>query len=759
MSLKKLLLICTASISFMFDASAQTMQEAVQQTINENPEIQSLRSERSAVVYEIDQAKASYLPKIDLAAGVGWDTETRDSKNHTEEASLRMTQMIFDGMATPNEVARQTARSDSRSYGVFRQAEISALQAIDAYLGVLRTNELLSLSKENLAIHVRIHDQIQLRAKQGIGKQADADQAAGRLALAEKNVLSEIGNLRDAGTKYQRVIGSLPINLLLPADPTEALPKSREEALKLAISNHPTLKVANADISSAFSQHDTAKATYMPSLDFEAGVKHDNFRDDSYAMLRLRYNLFNGGKDLARRKETSEQVNQAKEIRDSTYRQVIESMGLSWTAHQTLKRQLAFFAKHRDASILSNAAYQKQFNIGQRTLLDLLDSANEMFSTKSAYTNAMYDNLFSQFRILRSRGALTRYLGITLPEEASTLLANKETREAREQNLGELLSIGIPPFQDKDLATVQLDSDLVPKDTETSREQAQSTVTVRTDTAPITKLQSTKEIVVAEVSIDKVPSKSQLSFTDAEGEGVEQLNVDSDVLTSKSIDTAYTTGVGARQTGNSYNKASVSEVDHVLNENATQLTHNESSFGLKTAEEPPLVITVVPNDVEDVQALGDYSSLCYELNTESDLNKLQRLVNEKFHKYEIVDQDKKVIYRYILLTPQSSSMKESFKQELALKKLGFTGLWMFKEGEYKGRISPLSLFKLKENAEQEQVKHAKRGAQFDVVPRYKVQQNKIINIKLLNSEITTFEAKFSAYINKKSECVSEILIN
>jgi adhesin transport system outer membrane protein len=96
-------------------------------------------------------------------------------------------------------------------------------------------------------------------------------------------------------------------------------------------------------------------------------------------------------------------------------------MRLSWIAHQTVQNQMAFFESHRDSSIKSNEAYQKQFNIGRRSLLDLLDSANEMFVAKSAYANAKYDELFSQFRILASAGALNNYLNVTLPEETAIL--------------------------------------------------------------------------------------------------------------------------------------------------------------------------------------------------------------------------------------------------------------------------------------------------------------------------------------------------
>jgi len=423
--------------SFVTIVSAQTLQEAIQRTINENPEIQSEKSERLAVEHEISQAKAGYFPKVDLNAGIGWEQSTNPTTRSRgdgtvsygrEEASIQLRQMIFDGFATSSEVKRHEARTNARAFSVFGKSEIIALNAVESYINVLRRKELLGLAKENLSIHQRTNDQIKLRSERGLGKRADYYQSSGRLSLAEKNALSEIGNLQDAETAFLKVVGTLPMNLNRVENIDRVLPESLEESIEQAITNHPILKSANADIDSAFAQHETAKSPHMPRLDVEAGASHNvdidgikGKNEDAYAMLRLRYNLFNGGKDVARRKETRELINQAKEIRDQTYRQVVESMRLSWVARKTLQAQMEFFKAHKLSSIKSNAAYQKQFNIGQRTLLDVLDSANEMFLAKSAFTNAKFDDLHAQYRILASKGALNEHLGVSLPKETLVL--------------------------------------------------------------------------------------------------------------------------------------------------------------------------------------------------------------------------------------------------------------------------------------------------------------------------------------------------
>lgn len=435
MNLNLILGVSSLAASFAFAplSQAQSLQQAVQSTLDENPQIQSAKSERRAVAHQIDQARAGYFPTVDIAAGIGWEQSsnptTRARGDGTvsygrEEASILMRQMVFDGLATPSEVSRQKARTNSRAYTVFGQSEITGLDAVEAYINVLRRQELLQLAKENLLVHQRTNDQIRLRSERGVGRKADIDQSAGRLALAEKNVRSEMGNLRDAETAFQRVIGALPSELEPIQGVGEALPESLDQAIEQAVDNHPILKSANADIDSAFAQHKTARAAYMPRLDVEVGASHNvdldgikGKNEDAFAMLRMRYNIFNGGKDVARREETAQLINQAKDIRDNTYRQVVESMRLSWVAYQTVNSQLDFFKGHMEAIIKTNDAYQKQFNIGQRTLLDLLDTANEMFVAKSAYTNAKYDELFSQYRILTSKGELNKTLGTKLPDE------------------------------------------------------------------------------------------------------------------------------------------------------------------------------------------------------------------------------------------------------------------------------------------------------------------------------------------------------
>ncbi|MBD3633689.1 MAG: TolC family outer membrane protein [Methylophaga sp.] len=422
-------------------ANADTLQEAVDATVKTNPDVLAATHERQAVSKEIDQAKAGYYPTLDLAVGTGWEMTDNPSTRasgrgevhlNRDEASLNLRQMLFDGFETPNEVDRQEARTNSRAFGVYSAAENTALDAVLAYHNVLRQQKLVELAQTNLEAHQRTHDQIMLRAERGVGRKADMEQSLGRLALAEANLKSEQANLRDAETAYIRVVGMPPSSLSLPDSPISMLPASVDEAIATAIENHPTLRLANYDVESAQAQHATAKAPFYPDLHFELGTRADHDIDgqegkdkDITAMLRLRYNLYNGGRDSARREETAFLINQAAEIRNNTHRQVEESVRLSWNAWQTLNAQMPAREQHVQSSEKARDAYQQQFSLGQRTLLDLLDSENEVFRARTALVNTKYDELYAMYRILNSMGMLLQGLNVELPEAATTIAANQ----------------------------------------------------------------------------------------------------------------------------------------------------------------------------------------------------------------------------------------------------------------------------------------------------------------------------------------------
>ena len=103
-----------------------------------------------------------------------------------------------------------------------------------------------------------------------------------------------------------------------------------------------------------------------------------------------------------------------------------QSVRLSWNALETVRRQMSYFEEYAASAEKTRDAYQQQFNFGQRTLLDLLDSENELFRARIALTNAQYDEIFTMYRLLNSMGLLLESLEIIAPAAATTVADNRK---------------------------------------------------------------------------------------------------------------------------------------------------------------------------------------------------------------------------------------------------------------------------------------------------------------------------------------------
>jgi len=450
------LLITTCSVQ------ADTIQDAVNHMLQTNPDIRANAFNRLGRDEEVRKAKSGYYPTLDIDGALGYQDiqEPIDDELSPKQARLSLRQNVFRGFATQNEVDRQEARVRSSAYRVQSTSERVALRGSESYLNVLRRMELADLAELNLQTHLRISDQIGLRVGSGVASQADSDQVTGRVALAESNVVVTTTNLLDAKSNYLSVVGIMPKDLIKPKIPADRIPASIENAEKLAIDNNTTLKTAMSDLEARMEQQEVAKSPYYPVLDIELDQTWDEDLDEEgkdyefLAFARLRYNLFNGFFDQARKAETKQLVNEAREIRNSTHRQVIESIRLSWMAYQAELNRIGYLEKRVVSTKDTATAYVNQFDLGKRSLLDVLDTEAEVIGAQRDLVDSKYNTLFAQYRILAGMGMLVATFNeqwpeeSTIPEQSSSTVHINEDVETFESFAGDKFTRPEPPKED-----------------------------------------------------------------------------------------------------------------------------------------------------------------------------------------------------------------------------------------------------------------------------------------------------------------------
>lgn len=422
-----LMLAIMASLGVQAQKLPEPMVAAARKAVVSNPEVQARWNGFKAADNQRDVARGGYFPRVDLTASTG--RENRDSPLYGDmgtynfnAAQLTLNQMLFDGMLTSNEVKRLGYAKLTRYYELLEATETAALEAVRAYADVVRYRELVDAATQNYVEHKQITQQVEERANAGVGRRVDVEQANGRLALAESNLLTELTNLHDVSARYLRIVGEKPPASLPPLPETFKLgvmPASTEVLMRDGLQGSPTLNAAVENVRAYQMAIESSKSAYAPRLDLRAYAVRDGntggIRGNTSVNgieLVLNYNLYRGGADQARERQAVDQRAQARDLQEKACRDVRQTLSIAYSDVRSLSEQMRYRDEHRLATEKSREAYRQQFDIGQRTLLDLLDSQNEYFEATRSYIKARYDEATAQARTLAGMGRLVSALNV-----------------------------------------------------------------------------------------------------------------------------------------------------------------------------------------------------------------------------------------------------------------------------------------------------------------------------------------------------------
>lgn len=439
-------LIAVLMATLWTSTQAADMSEAVGKAVLTNPDVLSKWHQFKSSGSERDISWGRYLPTLDYVYGVGRSkksdpiTYINPVKYDIEDSRASLKWNLFDGLATTNDVARLEHAQLVRYYEFLDISETAATEAARAYIDVFRFQKLLDMAEKNYATHRLMYEKINDRAKSGVGRGVDMEMAAARLALAESNLLTEASNLHDVTARYQRIVGEQPDpnNLVTPPSFAAAMPSSRTQALSQAFQSAPQLKAAIENILSYQRNVPIQRAGYLPSVDAYMESTRGNVpaqntgnslgpsKADTVGVT-MTWNLFRGFRDRASIEKTLQDAYVAKDTRERVCRDLRQNLSVAYNDYLRAKEQLPFLDQHQLSADKAREALRRQFDIGQRTLLDVLDTENEYYTASRNYTNGEMDMLVAQVKYLGSAGLLLdtlklKRLELTPPKQPDTPL-------------------------------------------------------------------------------------------------------------------------------------------------------------------------------------------------------------------------------------------------------------------------------------------------------------------------------------------------
>lgn len=437
----RLISVVASSVCLLsMNLQALTLKDSVIEAMRTNPVVQERLKNFNETQQDLEIVKSEWLPSIDYRATFGrnnagefkdsnpggkYDNSVEDSTYNHYTNSLKLTQNIFNGFSTTNKIDYQKARILGAAHHYLENANDIAFQMTGAYLDVVRSYQLYQNAEDNVKINKKIYEDVQSLYDQGLTTKSEMTKIYASLSLAKSNLIVQKNNTIDKEFRFKRLLGrDVDVSKLTLPTLSYVMPESKERATMYAIRNNPSILVSSFNIKGAQALYKEKKSKFLPTIDLEVeqvfndvsnnnGTNNNTFDtpdDRTKAYVVLNWNLYKGGAHEADVQKSKSTINKEVEIQRDLKRQTIEGLELSWSAYHLLGEQLKELYEYYNYSQETLENYQSEYEMGRRTLLDLLSAQNDLVNSKSQIINAQMDKTFAQYRILDAMGLLVNVI-------------------------------------------------------------------------------------------------------------------------------------------------------------------------------------------------------------------------------------------------------------------------------------------------------------------------------------------------------------
>ena len=400
--------------------SADTLKNVVSSVLDTNPIVKERLKNYEAIRSDIDIAQAGYFPTVDLKSSSGRKTTGKIDNDVISETynvfqnSLILRQNIFNGFSTNEKVNYQKMRTLSASYSYLSKANDVALQTVNVAIDVQREAALLANSELNVEHNEITYKKVQKAHKAGLSTFSEVSKIHSSLSLAKSNVIFQNNKLINAKHRFHRVVGeNIDPNALQDIPSDVQVPNTLEEATKHALEYSPSIIAGKYNIKGAQALHSESKSAFYPKVDIELSQNYnENYNefigtdDRSQGLVVLSYNLYNGGADEGKRFKTLTQLDQEVSITEDMKREVTLNVQLAWSSYELALEQIPFLEQYQKQSQETLTLYSSEYQLGKRSLLDLISAENDLKRANDELIYAKYGLLQSKYSIMQAMGLI-----------------------------------------------------------------------------------------------------------------------------------------------------------------------------------------------------------------------------------------------------------------------------------------------------------------------------------------------------------------
>ena len=411
-----IIFICTSTYA---SEKKLILNDLFHHVVNEDPEILQKKYIYEENIKLKKIAESGYYPTVDITSTIGKEKKEysiNTTNNKYTDISIDTKLNIYNGGFDTYNNNYSNLKIESSKYSLQETIDKNIVASAEVYINILRNYELLESSKDVVNRYYKFYKDIEKKFEVGVGTLLEMSKAKSMYdsSLLDLNKQENSYNEALIELEYYSNDNNKNIKLFLPTIDFN-FDMSIEEALNIAYSMNPIIKVSEINKKIIESEYKRDSSTFKPKLDLISNFTKENqdtstLEENYNIKLELSYNLFNGFKDTHLNSKNRKIYKQKSQILQNIKRDVRKETSQVINNYHNIKKRLKYLNRYYKSQIVSLYTSHKEFSLAKTNLTSLILVENDFVSAKKEIINSNYDFLITKFRILEAIGESSKIL-------------------------------------------------------------------------------------------------------------------------------------------------------------------------------------------------------------------------------------------------------------------------------------------------------------------------------------------------------------
>ncbi len=422
--MKKILSLAFLILFYFGNALAVTLYDALNQTYNNNIQLNAERENIKVSEEDVNISKADYKPSLTLSGSKSFENTNKltdrngDSTAVTEvdpiTGSIKLEQTLID-FERDLTLQKNITSLDLAKAQLIKKEQDILYKAIDAFTNLILARETLDVNSKNLNLLIRQVENDKIRRDRGQITNADLAQSESSLAGAQAQYAKAKSDLLISKLNYENIIGKIsdPDVLQKNSDAIVSTPQSLKDAIDLSKQNNPDILIAELNLEKAKKDLEISESDLKPtaSLSLERSYSDDfsstiDEREKDTLKATISWPFYSGGKKLSKINKNNSLTNRKRLLLDDVVKNNDTNVASAWSSLQSTESFLNSVKVQVNAAQIANEGIAAEYERGSRTTLDVIQSNALLLSAQISLASSEKNYLMAQYNLLKAVGLL-----------------------------------------------------------------------------------------------------------------------------------------------------------------------------------------------------------------------------------------------------------------------------------------------------------------------------------------------------------------